>query len=214
MDLGTIRRCETFVGRMLGAFGDGLLEALQGFADRVGHGGFDVFFWVVPIDGQSAVLVARWVDGDGLMLLERIDEVGGVVGGEELYAKVVYSKGEVGGKGRMDPNAMSIFHRVVSMGLEVSYKKFVGDDAGFLEPIHPLSDINVDIAAWVSNIEEGVFNNHLVGNVLEMDLHVLEVGQGFLEVVVDDVCFHIAGPFAGFVDGGVEMDIEVQYYYC
>ena len=207
MDLGTIRRCEPFVGRMLGAFGDGLLEALQGFADRVGHGGFDVFFWVVPIDGQSAVLVARWVDGDGLMLLERIKEVGGVVGGKELYAKVVYSKGEVGGKGRMDPKARSIFHRVVSMGLEVSYKDFVGDDAGFLKPIHPLSDINVDVAAQVRNLEEVLFNDHLIGNVLYMYPHVLEVGHWFIEVVVDDVFGDVVGPFAGVGYDRVEVDI-------
>ena len=42
MDFGTIRRCKPFVGRMLGAFGSGVLEALQGFADRVGHGDIDV----------------------------------------------------------------------------------------------------------------------------------------------------------------------------
>ena len=61
------------------------------------------------------------------------------------------------------------------MRLEVSYKAFVGDDDGFLEPIHYLTDINVDISAQVIDGEEGVFNDHLVGNVPEMDPHVLEV---------------------------------------
>ena len=41
----------------------------------------------------------------------------------------------------MDPKYRSIFHRGVSMGLEISYKDFLGGDAGFLEPIHTLSDI-------------------------------------------------------------------------
>ena len=214
LDFGTIRKCETFMGRILGSFGYGVLEALQGFADRVEHGDVDIVFWVVPIDGQSAVLAAAWVDGDGVILSERINEVGGVVSGKEFDVKVVYSKGEGGGKGRMCPKDSSIFHRGVSMGLEVFYKAFVGNDEGLLEPIHALPDIDANVAAQVSDGEERFSNNHLVGNVPEMDLHVLEVGQGFLEVVVDDVCFHIAGPFAGFVDGGVEMDIEVQYYYC
>ena len=97
MDFGTIRRCEPFVGRILGAFGGGLLEAFQGFSDGVGHGDVDVVFWVVPIDGQSLVLAARPVDGDGVMILECIDEVGDVVGGKEFYAEVVYSKSEGGG---------------------------------------------------------------------------------------------------------------------
>ena len=47
----------------------------------------------------------------------------------------------------MVPNTRSIFNRGVSVGLEVAYKAFVGDDAGFLEPIHPLYNINVDVAA-------------------------------------------------------------------
>ena len=54
-------------------------------------------FWVVPIDGQSTVLSARQVDSDGVMLLECIDDVGGIVGGKAYYAKVVYSKSEGGG---------------------------------------------------------------------------------------------------------------------
>ena len=33
------------------------------------------------------------------------------------------------------------------MGLEVSYKVFLDDDAGFLEPIHPLPDLDMDVAA-------------------------------------------------------------------
>ena len=57
----------------MGAFWDGVLEALQGFSGGVRHGYFDVVFWVVPIGGQSAVLAERWVDGDGLMLSECID---------------------------------------------------------------------------------------------------------------------------------------------
>ena len=59
------------------------------------------------------------------------------------------------------------------MGLEVEYKAFVGDDAGFLEYIHTLYDINVDVSTRVSNGEEGVSNNHLVWDVFEMDPLVL-----------------------------------------
>ena len=72
------------------------------------------------------------------MLSERIKEVGGVIGGEELDAKVVYSKDEGDGKGRMGPKARGIFHRGVSMGMEVADKVVICDDAGFLEELfHP-----------------------------------------------------------------------------
>ena len=142
--------------------------------------------------------------------MERIKEVSGVVGGEELDAKVVYSEGEGGGKDRMGPKAGGIFHRYVPMGLEVAYKAFVGNDAGFLESIHTLYDIYVDVASWVSNGEEGLLDGRLMGNLLEMDPNVPEVGRQVIEVVVDDVCRDVAGPFAGVRDDRVKVDLEVQ----
>ena len=97
LHLGPVRWHEPFVGRVLGAWGHGVLEAIQGFADRVGHGDVDVISGVVPFDGQATVLAARWVDGDGVIILERVDELGGVVCGKELDTKVVYIKGGGGG---------------------------------------------------------------------------------------------------------------------
>ena len=110
----------------------------------------------------------------------------------------------------MGPKSRSIFHRGVSIGLEVACKAFAGDDGGFLEPIHPLPDMDVDVATQISDGEEGLFNNHLVGNFLEMDLYVLEVEHRVIKVVVDDVCGDIAGTFAGVGDYRVEVDLEVE----
>ena len=95
------------------------------------------------------------------------------------------------------------------MGLEVVYKAFVGNDAGFLDSVHSLYDLNVDVATRVSDGEEGVFKDHLVWDVFEMDLRVLEVGHWVVEVVVDDVFCQVAGPFVGFGDDGVEVYLEV-----
>ena len=67
------------------------MEAFQVFADGVGHGYFDIVFRLFPIDGNSVVLAARWVNGDVVILLECIEEVGGVIGGEEFDSKVIYS---------------------------------------------------------------------------------------------------------------------------
>ena len=79
---------------MLGEWGHWVLEALQGFADRVGHEDVDVIAGVVPFDGQAALLAARWVDGDGIIFSEHVEEVGGVFCGKEIDTEVVYIKGE------------------------------------------------------------------------------------------------------------------------
>ena len=54
----------------------GVLEALQGFADRVGHGDVNIIARVVPFYGKPAVFDTRWANGDGLILPERVKEVG------------------------------------------------------------------------------------------------------------------------------------------
>ena len=82
LQLGPISRCDQFVGKLLRVRGYRLLEALQGFADGVGQGDVDVVFRVVSINGESAVLAARWVEGDGVILPEWIEEVGGFGGGK------------------------------------------------------------------------------------------------------------------------------------
>ena len=49
-----------------------------------------------------------------------------------------------------------------------------------------------------------------MGNVHDMDPYVLEVGHWVFEVLVDDVCGNVAGPFACVRYDVVEMDIEIQ----
>ena len=90
LHLRPIRRCEPFVGIVLRARGYGVLESIQGFADGVVHGDVDVVFQVVPIEGKYAVLAASWVDGDGVILTECIEEVGGVVGSEYFDSNFIY----------------------------------------------------------------------------------------------------------------------------
>ena len=163
--LGPINRRKPFVGRLLGEHGHGVLEALQGFADVVGHKDSDVIARVVPLDGKPAVLAARGVGGDGVIRPERVEEVGGIVSGKELDSKVIYVEGEGGRQVFVGPNTRGVGHRSLVVGLEVADKGLVGDDAGFLESVHPLSDIDVDIAAQVGDGEELVLNYHLVWGV-------------------------------------------------
>ena len=96
------------------------------------------------------------------------------------------------------------------MGLEVAYKAFVGNYAGFLESVQSFSDPDIDIATRVSNGEERVFNNHLVWYVVDIDTYILEVDHWVFDVVVDDFCLQISVPFEGVRNDVVEMDLEVQ----
>ena len=82
LHLVPICRRKLFVGRVFRALGYGVLESLQGFADRVGHGDVDLIARLIPISGKFAVLASGRVDSDGLILLECVEEVGGVNGGE------------------------------------------------------------------------------------------------------------------------------------
>ena len=132
LHLDPIRRRKPFVGRVLVAHGHGVLEALQGFADGVGHGDVNVISKLVPFDGTPALLADRWVNGDGVILPERVEEVGGVVSGKELDSEVIYSEGEGGRQGCVGPKTRGVRHRSVSVGLEVVEKLLVCDDASFL----------------------------------------------------------------------------------
>ena len=62
----------------------------------------------------------------------------------------------------MGPKIRGVCHRSVSVGLEVTDETFVGNDDRLLESVHPLPDLDIDIATQVSNGEEVLFNNHLV----------------------------------------------------
>ena len=108
----------------------------------------------------------------------------------------------------MVPKTRGVFHSNVYVGLEVAYKTFVGDDAGLIDSVYPLYNPGVDVATRVRDGEEGIFNNHLVWGIFEIDPHVLEVFHWFVEVVVDDACRQVEGPFVGVVDDGGLTDYQ------
>ena len=162
LHLGPIRRFDPFVGRVLRARGYRVLEALQGVSDRVGHGDDNVIALVIPFYGKPAVLAAIWVNSYGAILLEGVKEVGGIVGGKYFDAKVIESKGEGGRKVVVGPKTRGACHRSIAVGMEFAEKAFVGNDSGFIEFVHPLPDLNIDIATCICNGGEEVLNNHLV----------------------------------------------------
>ena len=53
------------MGRILGEFGDGVLEALQGFAEGVGHGYVNIFFRYF-----QSIVSPQYLLTDGLIVME------------------------------------------------------------------------------------------------------------------------------------------------
>ena len=81
-------------------------------------------------------------------------------------------------------------------------------------PYTPLYDFNVDISAQDGDGEEGVLNDHLVWDFLQVYPHVLVVHHWVVKVIIDDVRRQVAGPFSGVGDDGVEVDLEVEEADC
>ena len=105
-------------------------------------------------------------------------------------------------------------HRGVVVGLEVADEALVGDDAGLFQHIHSLPDFDIDIFCQVGEGEEGVFNDHFVGDVLQVYPHVLVVCHQIVQVIIDDVRRQITCNFSGVEDDGVEVDLEVEKADC
>ena len=82
------------------------------------------------------------------------------------------------------------------------------------QTIHSLPDFDVDIAARVGKGKEGLFNEYLVWDVLQVYQHVWVVCHWVVKVIIDDVCRQVAGTLSGVRDDGVEVDIEVEEADC
>ena len=98
LHLSPIRTREPFVLRVLRARGYGVLGALQGFADGVGYGDVGVIARVIPFDGKPAVIAVRWVDSDGVILPEGIEEVGASSAANNLILKSSTARAKVVGR--------------------------------------------------------------------------------------------------------------------
>ena len=140
--------------------------------------------------------------------------MGGVGCGEELDTEVVDSEGEGGVQGCVCPKDRGVRHRSVAVGLEVADEALVGNDADFFQPIHSLQDFDVDISAQVGEEEKRVFNNHFVGDVLQVYPNIWVVRHDIFQLIMYDVRRHVTDTFSGVVDDGVEVDLEVEGDDC
>ena len=58
---------------------------------------------IIPIQVEAAVEGTRPIDGDGVVVLDRLDEVESVGLGKRLDPKIIHTQGEGGGPGAMFP---------------------------------------------------------------------------------------------------------------
>ena len=99
------------------------------------HCNVDVTRVIVPVKIQSAIFRARPINGDVVIVFERVNEMLGIGFGEIFDSKVVNAKCECGGSRGMFPKARGKFDGFVAKRCEVLDKVSKGDETCFFEAI-------------------------------------------------------------------------------
>ena len=85
------------------AFGLRVVQGFKSFLNILGHGDVNISVWVVPFEGKATIEGTGPVNGDGVVLLECIDEVLGIGFVDVFDAKVIDTETEPDGLGIMFP---------------------------------------------------------------------------------------------------------------
>ena len=70
-----------------------MVKGVKCILDILGHGDVNMSVFVVPIQGHTTVQGAIPINGDGVVLLEGIDKMLGILLVGVLHAKVINAKG-------------------------------------------------------------------------------------------------------------------------
>jgi len=83
---------------------------------------------------------------------------------------------------------------VIPFGGKVFFKLLICKDAGLGKTIHPLLNLNVDLAVKSDNVAKVVMDSVFVGDDVKMERHVLGVQHGCVEIVIGEVDAQKLGP--------------------
>lgn len=102
------------------------------------------------------------VDGDFVVIFDKVDQMVRIISVEISNTKVVDAKGECGTAGPVAPESRSVLQGFVAKGAEFSDKLFESNGAGFLETIHASADFEVNTIVVVNSAV--VFAHYFVRN--------------------------------------------------
>ena len=104
---------------------------------------------IVPVKIEAAIFRACPINGDVVIVFERVNEMLGIGFGEIFDAKVVNAKGECGGSRGMFPKARGEFDGFVAKRFEVLDKVIESDETCFFEAIQAFAHFKIDVAIVV-----------------------------------------------------------------
>jgi hypothetical protein len=168
-------------------------ELVKGGRHVVGHGNVDKFFGVVPFDSEATIKFAFPVGGNGVKVLQGIDEMVGIVFANIFDAKVVDDEAEGDVAALVSPKAGGARRWGVAVFGEVGLESNVGEEAGLFKAVHAFANFNVHPSVRGGEGLQRVLLNDFVGNYAEGKSHVFVPFHGSVEVKIFDVGDHEAG---------------------
>ena len=186
-------------------------QSVESLGNIAGHGDVNVASVVIPVDFETEVTGSGPVDGEAIPGGKGRKEVIGVCLGEVFDAEVVHCKGESGRTGGVAPKTWGVTDGVVAVGSEMSLELVIGEDCGFLEAVHTLVDFDVNVASGVEmGVGQVVLINHLLGDILAVDAHVLVDEHVGDEEEIFEVASAVASTEMGIGDNTVEVEFGVD----
>jgi hypothetical protein len=133
-----------FVGGILGFLGGGMLDAMECFGDVTRHGELHGAIDVVPIEGETTVFGSCPIGGDGVLGLEAVQEMLGMLPTHVFDTEVVHDQAKDDRAGVMAKQARSVRTGGVAPCCQMLLKAGVGDDACLRYSIHALPNFDQD----------------------------------------------------------------------
>ena len=111
--------------------------------DECGHGDFTNTLVVVPINGETAIEGSIPVDGDGIEIIESLDEMVRFVFADLLDTEIVDHKGEADVFGGMLPKGRGSSDGVVAKLGKVYLEPIFRDASGLFQAWYAFADLQV-----------------------------------------------------------------------
>ena len=120
-----------------------MLKLVEVFLDVCGHEDVTNTFFVVPVNGETAIEGSSPVDVDGIELLERLDDMSRHVFDDVLDTNIINHKGEADVFGGMLPKGRGSSDGGLAKIGKVDLEPFVRNRAGMFQAWHTFADLQI-----------------------------------------------------------------------
>ena len=177
------------------------MKLVEGFLDVCGHGYVTNALVAVPVNGETAIEGSIPVNGYGIEILERLDEMVRCVFADVLDTKIFDHKGESNVFGGMLPKGRGLIDGGVAKLGKVDLEPIVRNAAGLFQAWHAFEDIQVYPSSGCE-LEEVVQSGDLLWEYCQADFHILVTPHG--GIVIKNINFQSDEAGTGCGDGAVQ----------